>query len=269
MGIRDKKTEKTINVPCGRCPDCCKRRTSGWSFRLMQEDKRSMNSHFITLTYDTAHVPISKNGFMELRKRDLQLFFKRLRKAQSYILPNWNIRYYAVGEYGGRTRRPHYHIILFNVDIKLINEAWNLGDIHYGQLSAASVGYTLKYISKEKKGALHRNDDRTPMFSLMSKGLGSNYLTDAMIKWHKSNLENHVHCTTNDGKKLSMPRYYKDKIYTESERAAIAYFGKKKALELLEEAERQGGETYYRDKAENDMNAFSRMYINSSQNEKI
>lgn len=162
-------------VPCGKCPNCLKRKISGWSFRLMQEHKVSKNGYFITLTYDTTTVPISKSGFMELNKRDVQLFFKRLRKAQAKHSRCMDrqmgspLKYYAVGEYGGRTMRPHYHAIIFNVSRELIQDAWNRGSVHYGEISEASVGYTLKYICKPSKVPLHKNDDRQKEFSLMSK----------------------------------------------------------------------------------------------------
>lgn len=162
-----KRDEVSISVPCGKCEQCTKRRISGWSFRLMQEDKISSSSYFITLTYDTAKVPITKNGYMGLSKRDVQLFFKRLRKVNS-----GKLKYYLAGEYGGKTARPHYHIILFNCDVKTIQDSWDLGSIHYGEVTAASVGYTCKYIQKPRRIPLHRNDDRQPEFSLMSKKLG-------------------------------------------------------------------------------------------------
>lgn len=209
----------TIPVPCGKCPGCLARRVSGWSFRLLQEDKHSENSLFITLTYDTAHVHITRNGFMSLCKRDLQLFFKRLRKLHTGSNKS-NIKYYAVGEYGGRTRRPHYHLILFNAKTELVQPAWSLGQVHYGQVSGASVGYTLKYMNKPRKNT-HRNDDREKEFSLMSKGLGANYLSEKMVHWHKADLEQRMYCNI-DGKKIAMPRYYKNKIYTEQERAKIS-----------------------------------------------
>lgn len=156
-----------IPVPCGKCPNCVKRRVSQWSFRLMQEEKVSSSAYFLTLTYDTSRVPLTKNGFMSLDKRDVQLFFKRLRKVNIEKL-----RYYLVGEYGGRTMRPHYHVILFNADLKTIQPAWAMGQIHYGSVAGASVGYTLKYMSKVNRIPLHRNDDRLPEFAHMSKGLG-------------------------------------------------------------------------------------------------
>ena len=58
------------------------------------------------------------------------------------------IKYYAVGEYGGQFKRPHYHLIMFNVQIDAILNAWQLGTVHIGYVSGSSVGYTLKYIRK-------------------------------------------------------------------------------------------------------------------------
>lgn len=165
--ITIKRTDEKTSVPCGRCPLCLARRVSGWSFRLMQEDKVSLSSHFVTLTYDTDHVPISGRGFMSLQKRDVQLFFKRLRKVNDNKL-----KYYAAGEYGTKWGRPHYHIILFNCDPDTIHASWQQGSIHTGIVSAASVGYTLKYMCKPSRIPVHANDDRVPEFSLMSKNLG-------------------------------------------------------------------------------------------------
>lgn len=160
--------------PCGKCPECRLRRASDWGFRLMEEDKKSTSSLFITLTYDTKFVHRSKNGFLTLDKRDVQLFFKRLRKAHSES--SCKIRYYAVGEYGGRSRRPHYHVIAFGADISKVQPAWQLGAVHYGTVSLASVCYTLKYITKSRTVPRHKNDDRLPEFSLMSKDWGSHTL---------------------------------------------------------------------------------------------
>lgn len=223
--VKHKTKCMSIAVPCGKCPECMKRRVSAWSFRLMQEEKVSTSAHFITLTYDTDHVPFSRNGYMTLAKRDVQLFLKRLRFDISKKYADVKIKYYLAGEYGGRTQRPHYHAIMFNVpDLDLIETAWQLGSINYGQVSDASVGYTLKYINKTKRIPAHRNDDRIPEFALMSKGLGASYLTPSIIQYHHADLLNRACLTIADGKKVSMPRYYKEKIYTELERKRIAHF---------------------------------------------
>lgn len=225
---RKDQVGKSEACPCGKCVNCLKRRVSGWSFRLMQEYKRSTSGHFITLTYDTDNVPLTGRGFMSLSKRDVQLFFKRLRKAHTSEM-ELPIKYYAAGEYGGRTSRPHYHIILFNAKLELIQPAWNLGQLHYGTLTEASVGYTLKYIHKKPFTKKHANDDRQPEFALMSKGLGANYLTKAMVQWHKNHMEDRQYLTIADGKKIAMPRYYKLKIYDDDERSIIADAAKVKA----------------------------------------
>lgn len=218
-----------LPLPCGRCPRCYARRVSQWSFRLLQQDKHSENAWFITLTYDTKYVPITDKGYMSLKKRDVQLFFKRLRKAHStyyrrHKVPKSNrpaIKYYAVGEYGGKTERPHYHIIMYNVVIKLIQEAWGNGHVHYGNVTGASVGYSLKYMSKQGKIPKHKNDDRVKEFGLFSQGLGKGYLTPQMISWHREDILERMYCNLPGGRKISMPRYYKNKIYQAHELPVI------------------------------------------------
>lgn len=165
---RNKLTGDSIPVPCGKCPDCLKKLVSSWSFRLMQEDKNpdTISAMFVTLTYDTLHVPITRNGFMSLNKRDFQLFMKRLRKG---TVEGIRLKYFAVGEYGGKTRRPHYHLILFNSSPTAVATAWQLGQCHFGQVTGASIGYTLKYMLKGNWKPKHTNDDRAPQFRLMSK----------------------------------------------------------------------------------------------------
>lgn len=207
------KRGESTPLPCGKCYECKMRRVSGWSFRLMKEAEVSSSAFFVTLTYDPETVPITKNGFMTLSKRDCQLFLKRLRKRT-----NKKVKYYLAGEYSPAPKnRPHYHIIIFNAEIEDIEIAWNLGHIHYGTVSEASVGYTLKYISKEGRIPLFARDDRQPEFSLMSKKMGAHYLTKAMRRWHKSDLLNRLYIPLKDGKKIAMPRYYRDKIYRKVE----------------------------------------------------
>lgn len=180
----------------------------------------SDSSMFITLTYDTKHVPITQSGFLDLRKSDLQKFFKRLRKH--HPKESRPIRYYAAGEYGGKSYRPHYHIILFNAMQEFIPMSWTLGHIHYGKVTAASIGYTLKYICKTSRVPMHRNDDRTPEFALMSKGLGKSYLENrTFVKWHQENLTGRYHLNIEEGKKIALPRYYKERLYTPEQLSLI------------------------------------------------
>lgn len=208
-----------VPVPCGRCPPCKKRRVDSWVFRLMQHTKVEKHCHFVTITYDTRHVPISPNGFMTLRKSDLQKFWKRLRKAN----PNWQIKYYACGEYGSKNRRPHFHAIVFGVpDSSAYARAWTidgeqLGAIHVGVVTRDSIAYTMKYIDKDRMPRQHARDDRHPEFSVCSKGLGENYLTSSVVSYHKADLTR-LYATTEGGYRIALPRYYRERIYDKYEK---------------------------------------------------
>lgn len=107
---------------------------------------------FITLTYSPENLPENNS----LSSRDLQLFFKRLRKK---IHPH-KIRYFACGEYGERFKRPHYHAIIFGLDNchltwQTIHDCWNKGIIDVGSVTKDSISYVAGYVSKKMN-----NEDR-------------------------------------------------------------------------------------------------------------
>jgi hypothetical protein len=264
--VKDKFTGEYIPVPCSKCPPCKKRRTSGWSFRLVKEGERSLSALFVTLTYNTEVVPITKNGFMNLDKADVQKFMKRLRK-----LSNEKLKYYVCGEYGTKRMRPHYHLIIFNADKEKVELAWTLdrrplGQIYIGDVNEASIGYTLKYMTKKGKIPIHHNDDRQKEFSLMSKGLGSNYLTDKMIKWHKNSIEERMYCNIKGNKKIAMPRYYKDKIYNEFDKVRISNHIKQKAEEQEIKLINELGENHQQIIVERHIYAFEKMHKDAEKN---
>lgn len=221
------------------------RTVSQWAFRLKKESEVSKTSFFVTLTYDTDHVPLTKKGYMTLDKKDFQDFMKRLRR---YDNDNKNIKYFAVGEYGSKNERPHYHLILFNASKDAIFKAWKLdgkfiGQIHVGAVSGASVTYTLKYMMKEGKIPKHQNDDRIPEFRLMSKKLGVKYLSNEVKDFHRRRPDKKF-ITIEDGIKVPMPRYYAEKIWTEQELKEIGEKLKTLNQQKNEEAERQFRKQY-------------------------
>ena len=200
-----------VNVPCGKCLACKKRRASHWSFRLNEEAKTSSSACFITLTYENA--PVSENGFRTLNKRDFQLFLKRLRKT----CPTNKLKYYACGEYGTQTHRPHYHAIIFNLPKSLIQspqkiaDTWQNGHIHLANNNQLTINYVVGYMTKSNFTRFNNQDDRLPEFSLMSKKMGLGYLTEAMKNYYK---KREIFCIVREsGQIISMPRYYKEKIF--------------------------------------------------------
>lgn len=205
--------DKVIAVPCGKCLACLSNKREDWSFRLMQEYKYSISAYFVTLTYSEKFLP--PQG---VSKRHLQLYFKRLRKLVTHD-PKYPVRYYAVGEYGGDTARPHYHAIIFNADETSIRQAWMfynkrlerkepIGIVHIGRCEEASVSYTLKYVVQKFDFPEGKNSS----FAIMSRGygLGAHYLTDAMVAWHRGADRMYA---IQYGQKRRLPRFYKEKIW--------------------------------------------------------
>lgn len=234
-----KTKEGRTHVPCGTCIHCLTKRQQDWSFRLGKELKIAKTSSFVTLTYDDIHVPVlethNQDGELiyqtQLSKSHLQLFMKRLRdhqlrtilkyrKLKNFLLPHSNlpkIRYYAVGEYGTNTKRPHYHILLFNIDpftLKNINQIWGKGHVDIGNITPKSITYVTKYVINSRN---QYYGQRQKQFSTMSKqpGIGANYLQDS-THWHRANSYHHV--INSSGNKQALPDYYKNKIFTKYER---------------------------------------------------
>lgn len=214
-----------MQVPCGKCCECKERRSAMWAFRLLQQEKASLESHFVTLTYADENLPPGGT----LVKADLQNFFKRLRKKCQL-----KVKYYACGEYGSDTKRPHYHAVIFNASDRAIISAWSLDDapighVHFGDVGSASIRYVTNYITKSvgshPVGTL-------PEFSVMSKGLGLAYLTRDVVAWHNANLANYV--VLDGGVKQVLPRYFKLKIFDEYQRECIAQEHRTKYEQRLE-----------------------------------
>ena len=151
-----------MSVPCGRCIGCRLEHSRQWAVRCMHEASLYEDNCFITLTYANEYLPPGGS----LRKRDFQLFMKRLRKRFS----DGVIRFYHCGEYGENTFRPHYHALLFNFDFvdktlwslrgehkvyrsAVLEDLWPSGQSEIGSVSFESAAYVARYITKKVTGA--------------------------------------------------------------------------------------------------------------------
>lgn len=189
-----KNTLDTI-IECKKCYECKKQKAREWTLKMEYEAKEWKYTYFITLTY--------KKHPGQLIKSDLQKFLKRLRKKWG----NYSLRYLAAGEYGGKTERPHFHIIIFTNEIipgwryiptekqwtsTMIENIWKNGYITIGWGESNSIAYTALYTTKKLTKQDHKKilwDDengifyeRKPEFIVMSRrpALGFNW-----IKKHK------------------------------------------------------------------------------------
>lgn len=231
------KYRRVSAVPCGRCTECKLNYSRNWAVDCMLEKTYYKDNEvwFLTLTYEDEYLPFyefkSDDGQIfkgiSLRKKDLQDFWKRLRKHY----PKAKIKYLAVGEYGKTTSRPHYHAIIFGVPLDYtkfkwvstnencdnlwqseeLNTIWRKGNVIIGEVTYKSVAYVARYTLKKQKDkdiALDQRSGRIPPFIVMSQGIGKRYYQE-----HQNEMIEYSNITIN-GMQVPLPkrfmRYLKD-----------------------------------------------------------
>lgn len=178
-----------------------------WTHRIMLEANEKEDNCFVTLTYADEHLPRTFNGKETLEPKHLQDWLKRFRATINPI----KIRYFAVGEYGDRTFRPHYHLALFGwpecrhgfsrytkrrqsccASCDTILDSWGLGQIAVGSLEASSAQYVAGYVTKKMTFSDDpRLEGRNPEFARMSlrPGIGTFFMHDVASEMLKFNLD--------------------------------------------------------------------------------
>lgn len=199
-----------LTVPCGRCVACRLNKQREWALRITHEAKMYDSSSFVTLTYDD-----KKGGVHNtLIKRDCQLFLKRLRKNLGR-----KVRYFLSGEYGEKGGRPHYHLIIFGLDSdekEVVVKSWPYGFVSVGNVSQASINYVAKYTLKKVSGPsaeVYKKEGKLPEFALMSRrpGIGWNFAKNSRSMFE------HGFAILKGGK-MGLPRFYKDKLFSEEDK---------------------------------------------------
>lgn len=221
-------------VACRSCPDCLAARQINWYVRMAYELALGTNrAYFITLTYNDWEVTKTDSG-LTLVPNDLTNYQKRL-NVNTTRAGYETGRYYSVGEYGGQTKRPHYHQILFS-DVPhtylmedLVYKSWQgRGHITVYRAKPEALMYVAGYAQKRLK---HRyvfkedakRDKRVPEFNRMSLGIGKDYLTESKILWHRENDNLEIIDPYNLGTFKFLPEYYRRRIWTtESEKARLS-----------------------------------------------
>jgi len=207
-----------ITIPCGTCIACREEQARQQAVRIVHEAQSHEESSFLTMTYTDKHLP--EHG--SLNYEHLQKFWKKARKQLG------KLRYYAVGEYGDKTLRPHYHAIVFGraftKDRIIIREQpsllwispelediWGMGQVTVGALTFETARYTASYVTKKlrSKQKYVRVDEETGELialtqprSFMSRNLGKEW-------W----LKHGQHTTDHDfvvinGRRQKPPRAY-------------------------------------------------------------
>lgn len=229
-----------LEVPCGKCSICMSNKKQDWIYRCKQELDASPGGMFITLTYDDINLPfrdslgnfhrladeviINEEAHCSLCKEDFQKYMKRLRKS----LEPLKVRFFAVGEYGGKHKRPHYHLLLFGLPyslsdeydpLRIIQTPWPFGNVDIGELNGSSINYVISYLDMKGYKPHEYSEEQ---FALMSRrpGLGANKLwnNDFTKFFTEKRLMENSAMVAHDGLKMPLPRYYKDKLYTQQQR---------------------------------------------------
>lgn len=220
---------------CGQCMECRLAYSREWAIRITHEAQMHSRNCFLTLTYDDAHLP----RFGQLLKRDLQLFFKRLRERTGPF------RYVATGEYGELHRRPHFHMAIFGKDFAddsieygegirgdkiyvspTVASVWGNSVFPFGHtiggLTFESAAYIGRYITKRISGPGASPlplacDPETgemvmpnPEFLVCSKGIGKDWFKRYFI----TDVFPHARVITAQGTPAPVPRYYKEMLRT-------------------------------------------------------
>lgn len=147
-----------VTVPCGSCLGCRSDQARMWAVRLVHEGQVNSPGWMLTITYKPGSVP----EYGSLVPSDLTLFFKRLRRAFSAE----RISYYAAGEYGELSERPHYHVVLFGARLwdreilthrhgapvyvsETLSALWPLGLHEFTGLTFGAARYVAGYVRKK------------------------------------------------------------------------------------------------------------------------
>lgn len=188
-------TNGLIEVPCGNCAACRLEYSRVWANRCYLESLDYPNmTWFVTLSYrDDALVYNEGANFATLENDAISDFMRKLR---DYFGHDIKIRYFGCGEYGDRTMRPHYHIIVFGAPLndltidmpdmskpllksgkypifrrknsngdyvffsQAIYDCWQKGKIEVENASWNTAAYVSRYVMKKQKGTAKEIYDR-------------------------------------------------------------------------------------------------------------
>lgn len=204
-----------IDVPCGKCFYCIKRRRSDWSFRLLQEIDLYSHNTFVTLSFSDDFLTADKrefarNGVKSAAGKEISKYIDRLRKYLGY-----RPKYFFVSEFGDEvefTGRLHFHGIIFNTPVdklpyEIIRKKWKYGNVWTGYVNHKTAFYVTKYLFDFSQTG-HK-----PILQC-SNGIGSCFVSDAhrdyvLNSFDPRYLINYRHKT------FPLSSYYKNKFFSD------------------------------------------------------
>lgn len=239
IGYEPPGSTERLQVPCGYCFGCRMEYAESWATRLKHEASCWDHNFFVTLTYSDECLP----PFAGLDVSHLQKFMKRLRKSfvgQELTSDSRRpIRFFAAGEYGTTTDRPHFHVALFNLrfpewrlgktETPELERLWPLGSHQLRPFDGAAAAYIAGYAVKKVRGKLEREArygavdtatgewlERPREFVVMSRrpGIGGFF-----FERYRSDFER-GYVTEPGGARRRLPRFYRKRLLMDEKFAA-------------------------------------------------
>lgn len=217
---------RALFLSCGQCIGCRETRARHWAVRCMHEAQLHASNWFVTLTYSDENL-----SSLSLVYRHFQLFMKRL------VSRCGPVRFFMCGEYGDESQRPHFHALLFGLELTdlvfyketekgrlwtspFLESVWQKGFVVVGAVTMESASYVSRYVLKKRTGDMAREHyeavdgdtgevvDREPEFCRMSlrPGIGASWFDryGAEVFGPDGTLDRVVL----EGKEMSPPKYY-------------------------------------------------------------
>lgn len=193
--FREIRDSRSITIPCGSCVGCGLERSRQWAVRCMHENQLHASSSFVTLTFrdlNACGASLNYEFFSDFLKRLREHSFRvALRSsgtkarargtaasaARKRARELSRVRFFACGEYGESTRRPHFHALLFGKDFpdrkewrkssagfQLYRSAelerlWPHGNAEIGDVTFESAAYVARYLVNPQTTIAGRGTD--------------------------------------------------------------------------------------------------------------
>jgi len=227
------KDYRVLSIPigCGNCMECMKKKADEWHVRLREDVRVNRNGKFVTLTF-------SNDSYRELAKEfelsgyeldnaiatlAVRRFTERWRKKYKRTIRHWLITELGSGE----TEHLHIHgIVWTNESMEEIEENWKYGYVWKGrEKNGERVNYvneiTANYITKYVTKTDPKHKEYKPVI-LASHGIGKAYTESTRAQNNKYKEKETIDSYISDnGRKMNMPIYYRNKLYTEEEREEL------------------------------------------------
>lgn len=211
------KEYASFKLPCGKCLECRLEYARTWAIRCVHEAQMHEKNAFITLTYSDEHLPGPK-----LVYSDFQKFMKKLRK-----LSDSPVGVFVAGEYGEKTKRPHWHCIVFGwspsdgvrkgtnhsgdilYESATLDRLWGKGLCDYGAVTFKSAGYVARYAAKKivhSGGRIKGSDDHE--YQPISKKSSKHAIGKRWLKEFWPDVLRSGSVVLQNGQEAPIPRYY-------------------------------------------------------------